>query len=65
MDRAIKPMFAPALGGALNCWIGWKANFYMIGSVCTVIWFISILIKERPFPKARQALERNSLSILI
>ena len=41
MGTAITPMFAPALGGFLDSWFGWQANFWMIGGVGTLIWVVT------------------------
>ena len=41
MGMAITPMFAPALGGFLDNWFGWQANFWMIGGVGTLIWVVT------------------------
>ncbi|MDA9237773.1 multidrug effflux MFS transporter [Planktomarina sp.] len=41
MGMAITPMFAPALGGFLDNWFGWQANFWMLGGVGTLIWILT------------------------
>ena len=50
MGMAITPMFAPALGGALDGWIGWQANFWMIGSVGALIWLITYFDQGETVP---------------
>jgi DHA1 family bicyclomycin/chloramphenicol resistance-like MFS transporter len=41
MGMAITPMFGPALGGFLDGWFGWQANFWMIGSIGIFIWIVT------------------------
>ena len=41
MGMAITPMLAPALGGFLDSWFGWKSNFWMIGGLGALIWIIT------------------------
>ena len=59
MGMAITPMFAPALGGALDGWIGWQANFWMLGSVGTVIWFITYFDQGETVPESTSGFRKK------
>lgn len=50
MGMAITPMFAPALGGALDGWFGWQANFWMIGGFGGIIWVITYFDQGETVP---------------
>ena len=50
MGMAITPMFAPALGGALDSWFGWQANFWMIGGLGALIWIITFFDQGETVP---------------
>lgn len=50
MGMAITPMFAPALGGALDGWFGWQANFWMIGGLGALIWIITFFDQGETVP---------------
>jgi len=41
MGTAICPMFGPALGGLLDGWLGWEANFWFIGGLGLFILLIA------------------------
>ena len=41
MGTAICPMFGPALGGLLDGWFGWEANFWFIGGLGLFILLIA------------------------
>ena len=41
MGTAICPMFGPALGGLLDGWFGWEANFWFIGGLGIFILLIA------------------------
>ena len=50
MGMAITPMFAPALGGFLDNWFGWQANFWMIGGIGTLIWIVTYFDQGETLP---------------
>ena len=50
MGMAITPMFAPGLGGALDGWFGWQANFWMIGGLGALIWIITFFDQGETVP---------------
>lgn len=43
MGMAIVPMLSPVLGGFLDGWLGWQANFWFLATVGGVIWLICYL----------------------
>ena len=43
MGMAIVPMLSPALGGFLDGWLGWQANFWFLAIMGGVIWLICFL----------------------
>ena len=54
MGMAITPMFAPALGGFLDNWFGWQANFWMLGGVGTLIWILSYFDQGETVPPSTE-----------
>jgi DHA1 family bicyclomycin/chloramphenicol resistance-like MFS transporter len=54
MGMAITPMFAPALGGFLDNWFGWKANFWMLGGVGTLIWILTYFDQGETVPPSTE-----------
>ena len=54
MGMAITPMFAPALGGFLDNWFGWQANFWMLGGVGTLIWILTYFDQGETVPPSTE-----------
>ena len=54
MGMAITPMFAPALGGFLDNWFGWQANFWMLGGVGTLIWVLTYFDQGETVPQSTE-----------
>ena len=54
MGMAITPMFAPALGGFLDNWFGWQANFWMLGGVGTLIWVLTYFDQGETVPPSTE-----------
>ena len=54
MGMAITPMFAPALGGFLDNWFGWQANFWMFGGVGTLIWVLTYFDQGETVPQSTE-----------
>ena len=54
MGMAITPMFAPALGGFLDNWFGWQANFWMLGGVGTLIWILTYFDQGETVPSSTE-----------
>ncbi|MBT6532070.1 MAG: multidrug effflux MFS transporter [Marinovum sp.] len=50
MGMAIAPMLSPALGGLLDGWLGWQANFWFLAIVGGVIWLICYLDQGETAP---------------
>ena len=59
MGMAITPMFAPALGGFLDNWFGWRANFWMIGGVGTLIWVVTYFDQGETVPPSTQGFQKQ------
>ena len=59
MGTAITPMFAPALGGILDSWYGWQANFWMIGGVGTLIWIVTYFDQGETVPASGQGFRKQ------
>ena len=59
MGMAITPMFAPALGGFLDNWFGWQANFWMIGGVGTLIWVVTYFDQGETVPPSTQGFQKQ------
>ena len=54
MGMAITPMFAPALGGFLDNWYGWKANFWMLGGVGALVWVVTYFDQGETVPPSTE-----------
>ena len=54
MGMAITPRFAPALGGFLDNWFGWQANFWMLGGVGTLIWILTYFNQGETVPPSTE-----------
>lgn len=52
MGMAITPMVAPALGGFLDSWFGWKSNFWMIGGVGLIVWIVTYFDQGETAPSS-------------
>jgi len=50
MGMAIAPMLSPVLGGLLDGWLGWQANFWFLAIVGGVIWLICYLDQGETAP---------------
>ena len=50
MGMAIAPMLSPVLGGLLDSWLGWQANFWFLAIVGGVIWLICYLDQGETAP---------------
>jgi len=59
MGMAITPMFAPAVGGFLDNWFGWQANFWMIGGVGTLIWFVTYFDQGETVPPSTEGFQKQ------
>ena len=59
MGMAITPMFAPALGGFLDNWFGWQANFWMLGGVGTLIWILSYFDQGETVPPSTEGFKEQ------
>ena len=59
MGMAITPMFAPALGGFLDNWFGWQANFWMIGGVGSLIWIVTYFDQGETVPSKTEGFQKQ------
>jgi len=59
MGTAICPMFGPALGGLLDGWFGWEANFWVIGGLGLVILLIAYFDLGETVPENTQGFRQQ------
>ena len=59
MGTAICPMFGPALGGLLDGWIGWEANFWFIGGLGLLILLIAYFDLGETVPENTQGFRQQ------
>ena len=59
MGMAVTPMFAPALGGFLDNWFGWQANFCMIGGVGVLIWLVTYFDQGETLPLGTNGFQKQ------
>ena len=59
MGTAICPMFGPALGGLLDGWFGWEANFWFIGGLGFFILLIAYFDLGETVPESTQGFRRQ------
>ena len=59
MGTAICPMFGPALGGLLDGWFGWEANFWFIGGLGFFILLIAYFDLGETVPENTQGFRQQ------
>jgi DHA1 family bicyclomycin/chloramphenicol resistance-like MFS transporter len=59
MGTAICPMFGPALGGLLDGWFGWEANFWFIGGLGIFILLIAYFDLGETVPENTQGFRQQ------
>ncbi len=59
MGTAICPMFGPALGGLLDGWFGWEANFWFIGGLGLFILLIAYFDLGETVPENTQGFRQQ------
>ena len=59
MGTAICPMFGPALGGLLDGWLGWEANFWFIGGLGIFILLIAYFDLGETVPENTQGFRQQ------
>ena len=59
MGTAICPMFGPALGGLLDGWFGWEANFWFIGGLGFFILLITYFDLGETVPESTQGFRQQ------
>ena len=59
MGTAICPMFGPALGGLLDGWFGWEANFWFIGGLGLFILVIAYFDLGETVPENTQGFRQQ------
>ena len=59
MGTAICPMFGPALGGFLDGWFGWEANFWFIGGLGFFILLIAYFDLGETVPESTQGFRQQ------
>ena len=59
MGTAICPMFGPALGGLLDGWFGWEANFWFIGGLGFFILLIAYFDLGETVPESTQGFRQQ------
>ena len=59
MGTAICPMFGPALGGFLDGWFGWEANFWFIGGLGFFILLIAYFDLGETVPENTQGFRQQ------
>ncbi|MDB2610178.1 multidrug effflux MFS transporter [Amylibacter sp.] len=59
MGSAICPMFGPALGGLLDGWFGWEANFWFIGGLGIFILLIAYFDLGETVPENTQGFRQQ------
>ena len=59
MGTAICPMFGPALGGFLDGWFGWEANFWFIGGLGIFILLIAYFDLGETVPESTQGFRQQ------
>lgn len=59
MGTAICPMFGPALGGLLDGWFGWEANFWFIGGLGLFILLIAYFDLGETVPESTQGFRQQ------
>jgi DHA1 family bicyclomycin/chloramphenicol resistance-like MFS transporter len=59
MGTAICPMFGPALGGLMDGWIGWEANFWFIGGLGLFILIIAYFDLGETVPENTQGFRQQ------
>ena len=59
MGTAICPMFGPALGGLLDGWLGWEANFWFIGGLGLFILLIAYFDLGETVPENTQGFRQQ------
>ncbi len=65
---SLSPLLAPALGGYIQQWFGWQANFILLGSIILLVLLLFLLFFEETNVHKRQeafalrALAKNYLS---
>jgi len=59
MGSAICPMFGPALGGLLDGWFGWEANFWFIGGLGIFILLIASFDLGETVPENTQGFRQQ------
>ena len=59
MGTAICPMFGPALGGLLDDWFGWEANFWFIGGLGFFILLIAYFDLGETVPENTQGFRQQ------
>ena len=59
MGTAICPMFGPALGGLMDGWFGWEANFWFIGGLGLFILIIAYFDLGETVPENTQGFRQQ------
>jgi len=59
MGTAICPMFGPALGGLMDGWFGWEANFWFIGGLGLLILVIAYFDLGETVPENTQGFRQQ------
>lgn len=59
MGTAICPMFGPALGGLMDGWFGWEANFWFIGGLGILILVIAYFDLGETVPENTQGFRQQ------
>ena len=59
MGTAICPMFGPALGGLMDGWFGWEANFWFIGGLGFLILVIAYFDLGETVPENTQGFRQQ------
>ena len=59
MGTAICPMFGPALGGLMDGWFGWEANFWFIGGLGLLILIIAYFDLGETVPENTQGFRQQ------
>ena len=59
MGTAICPMFGPALGGLMDGWFGWEANFWFIGRLGLLILVIAYFDLGETVPENTQGFRQQ------